>query len=429
MRISDVVQAFLTCAFFLSSTVLSYNNNWHFTYFPTPCYNATGISFRYYQGKYDQVYDSHEKTVPLLSQEGAVKADALGLDSSRTGGYVAQSALIEATYYNILTSITNVAFQDRSTFGYLLYSGKISFKEMYCEWRYQFRDNLYCSFMLPVFEYTFTNKGFEDLTPARGNGVFNKNNGNWNAFLTQYANILAGYGLQTDDYRERAVGDLCCGITLENLYKKENVVTLDGTIGLVVPLGKRERLDHIFSVDYGYKKQWGLQLGINLTSLFSHLGELQVGVRTIFFKDAVKTIRMYTDAHQQGFIKLAQGNARHDVGVVWNVYGTCQMQIPGKPLLALVGYSCNGQTATVLFPEDESSFKSYIVNNDPALKANYSHTVFAQLSYLKEIHSKKTPWFELCMVSFVFDYPFAGKNAVKGRRYGGVCGLVINFDF
>lgn len=414
-----------------STSLLAQGQGWDFTYLAPSSHSNQGVFFKYGRGKYERAYDAQGTSVKLLAQYGPVKADTLLLDSSQDTGYLVKSTTISNLDYQIISTITNIAGDDRSTFGYLSYDGgAISFNDFTVTAGVKITDVIRFVATLPFFRYTFTNKqvlpDFTDLTPATGNGGFDQNNGNWTVFLKEYTNILAGYGLKTADYTQNAVGDFQCSLLFENVLGEKESVCLDAQVGVVAPTGKRERLDHIFTVDYGHKKQWGGQFGLSVTSLTSDNFQLKIGGNIIVFKESTELVRMYTDAAQSSFIKLGQGRARHALGNKWNMYGTLQFTASNNLFRALVGYACNGQADTMIYPEDQLAFKDHIVNTDPKLKKWSSHTVFAEMSFVKDMDNK---YCDQCMVSFLLDYPFAGKNTVKGVRYGGSCGAALKFDF
>lgn len=437
MKIIKTLQKVVTIGVLYSANIFAQGQGWNFTYLaPTSC-NNDGLYVRYYSAEYERAYDLQGNNVPLLSQYGVVKADTLLLDSRYVPAHLPKSITISGDHYQVGIDITNSGYADRLTFAQLLYAGKIKMHEVDVGLLYEVTDNMYVSIMVSVFRGNFVNEGFVDLTPATENGGFNLNNANWKSFLDQYANILTGYGLQTASYVKNAVGDIKCLVTCDDIYAYEDMVTCEAHAGIIIPTGTRERLDHIFSIDYGYKKQWGMVVGGTATASFlNDYCKLQGGASIIFFKNGTKLVRMYTDEHQsnidehQGnFIKLAQGKARHDVGAVWNLYGMCQFSLPDKPVYGVIGYSYNAQARTLLYPEDDSAFRSYIVNNDPKLQKWSSHTLFTEISFVKELNNDRVTWIEQCDVSFLFDYPLAGKNTVKGKCYGVSSGIVVKFDF
>lgn len=410
-----------------STSFLAQGQGFDFTYLAPSSHSNKGVSFKYGRGKYERAYDIEGTAVSLLSLYGPVKIDTLLLDSSRTSGTLAKSTLISDADYNIILGLTNTTAEDRSTFGYLVGEGDVAFNEFVFSAGLKIADNIRFVATLPMFRYTFTNKGFADLTPATGNNDFNLENADWIDFLKQYESVLAGYGLKTEDYTENAAGDLQCLVVFENLLEEKSFFDLEARLGIMIPTAKREKLDHVFTVDCGHRKQWGGLFGLTVTSLQSDYFQLQAGGNVILFAEGTaETVRMYTDEHQSGFVKLAQGAARQAVGTVWNAFGTFKVSTPNSPVSALIGYACNGQSETTLHPEDPSAFKSHIVNRDPRLKKWLAHTVFTEMSFVKEADNK---YCDQYMVSFLLDYPFAGKNTVKGVRYGGSCGVALKFDF
>ena len=410
-----------------SASIAAQGNGWNFMYLAP---KLEGVSIKYGRGKRDQAFDAAGNPIKLLEQYGPVRADTLLLDSCQASGYIPQSLDISSVNYGIIRQITNTAHEDRATFGDLLYDGYFNFNEFYFNGLVEITDNIQLSVGIPFFYYKFTNNGYVDLTPVGGNTVgvtdYNIHNSDWIDFLKEYSNILTGYGLKTDSYKEHKIGDLLCSLIFKDIFKSEKTAALDCTFGFVAPTGEAERLDHIFSVDYGHKKQWGGLLGLTFTSTPGDRLKFQLGVNAIFFKPSTYTVRMYTDENQSSFIKLAQGRARHNVGTEWNWYSTIELYAPHSPIHFLVGYSCNGQMQTKLYPEDILAFRDYIVNKDPKLGKWVSHTVFGELSFVKEMKHK---YCEEVMIGVLADYPFAGKNTVKGVRYGGACGMVLKFDF
>jgi hypothetical protein len=135
---------------------------------------------------------------------------------------------------------------------------------------------------------------------------------------------------------------------------------------------------------------------------------------------------MYTDEHQSSFIKLAQGKARCSLGTKWNLYSRVRFSKRDGRCGIIMGYACNGQAHSYLYPEDQSAFRDYIVNTDPQLKKWKSHTILGEVFFTKDIGKE---YCDKLTASFLVDYPFAGKNTFKGVRLGGSCAVVVKFDF
>lgn len=427
MKTTKTLQMRVIVAVFYSTNLFAQGSGWDFTYLAP---QSEGVTVKYGRGKYEDFYDNNGDSVKYLQQYGNVKTDTLLLDSSQTAGKLLKSTSISTANYNQIQQITNTNFDDRKTFGQLQYTGKIAFNDFSVSAVFQIRECIRLSAFLPVFRYTFTNSGYTDLTPATGSavGIFNPTltNADWKAFLEQYANILAGYGLKADSYTQSGAGDLRLDITFTDLLEQEGSLVLDAKVGLVTPTGKSGKLDQVVSFDFGHKKQWGALLGTVLRTTHDEYVQFEAGANAIFFKDKVRTIRMYTDEHQSSFIKLGQGKARSSLGTKWNFYSTVRFSKPEGGLAVVMGYACNGQAQTYLYPEDVSAFKDYIVNTDPELQKWRSHTIFGEISY---VHETSNECCDRVMASFLVDYPFAGKNTVKGVRYGGSCGIVVKFDF
>jgi hypothetical protein len=408
--------SFLVGALF-STSLLAQGQGWDFTYLAPSSYSGTGVFFTYGRGKYEKAYDNEGTVVPLLSLYGPTNVPTLLLDSSSGSGNLAQSSTISAHDYNILSTITNEGLGASRN---LVAEGNVAFNDFVFGAGLKINKAISLVATLPVFRYTFTHKGVTDLTPAEYQSP------NWVAFIKSYKNILAGYGLKTESYTENAIGDLQFSVVLENLLDTVESFDIKARLGVIIPTATKERLDHVFTVDYGHRKQFGGLFGLTITSLTSDYFQLQAGGNVIMFAEGTETVRMYTDERQSGFVKLAQGAARQSVGNVWNAFGTFTVTTPNSPVSLLMGYACNGQSDTVLHPEDQSAFKTHIVNRDPRLKKWLSHTVFTEMLFVKKASNKYCEEYKL---SLLVDYPLAGKNTVKGVRYGGSCGVALQFDF
>ena len=412
--------SFLVGALF-STSLLAQGQGWDFTYLAPSSYSGTGVFFTYGKGKYEKAYDNEGTVVPLLSLYGPTNITKLLLDSSDSSGFLAQSSTISAHDYNILKAITNDAIgKEIGTIGDLVAKGDVAFNDFVFGAGLTINKAISLVATLPVFRYTFTHKGVTDLTPAEYQIP------EWIAFIKSYKNILAGYGLKTESYTENAIGDLQFSVVLENLLDTVESFDVKARVGVIIPTATRERLDHVFTIDYGHRKQFGGLFGLTFTSLSSDYFQLQAGGNVMMFREGTETVRMYTDERQSGFVKLAQGAARQSVGNVWNAFGTFKVTTPNSPVSVLMGYACNGQSDTVLHPEDQSAFKTHIVNKDPRLKKWVSHSVFTEMLFVKKAANKYCEEYKL---SLLVDYPFAGKNTVKGVRYGGSCGVALQFDF
>ncbi len=233
-------------------------NHYDFMINNTVNQNLWGLRVQVFKGNIKSAFNNEGKCVPLLQQNGPVRADYLGVCISGCGGFIPRATGISEEDYNILKAIANTSVSDHGTYGQLLYDGKMSYLETYFSIAIPLTEKWSVSAFMPFYKYKFDNHGYSDLSPDSGNGGFNKSNADWIAFLKRYQNILEGYGFSTKNYVQNALGDLQLMVHVKDILSCKRW-SLSGGMGLNLPTGKERDYKNVFEIDYGYQKHIGIK--------------------------------------------------------------------------------------------------------------------------------------------------------------------------
>lgn len=305
-----------------------------------------------------------------------------------------------------------------ATFGKLLYTGKFK----YIGADITLTRNLCCGFFaqvsVPVNHLEVTDVAYTDQTTA------GDKDGNWQAFLANYASLLAAYDLVQGNVKDTTAGDVV--VSGGWTYNNETSDTLDFfdvTIkaGLSIPTARERDLTQAFSIPAGYNGHVGIPVSFDMALGMFEWATWGVHVGGQFFLKKDGVFRMKTNTTQNGFIKLAQGAAREDLGIVWDAGTFLKADHIVGGFSLMVGYNYAAQEDTTLAPVNISTFASATVNDDETLKKWRMHTVSVMAEYDFAKEGKK--WNP--KVGIFYNHPVAGKRIFNTNTVGGNAGLNI----
>lgn len=248
----------------------------------------------------------------------------------------------------------------------------------------------------------------------------------WVAQLNNLATTLAPYNLTFADEKSTDIGDveLHLGWTY-NENSSQLFDFLDATIqvGISTGSGKKKDENKVFSLPAGYDGHVGIPVSFDCGVGFYEWINISGHVGGTFFVKKTKTMRMKTSASQNGFIQLGLGEAKRDLGNLFDV-GVCLKadHIAGG-LSVAVGYNYTAQKATTLTPTDTVNFSAATASSNEKLQSWNVHAIHAcaEYDFSKEGHTYHPT------LGVHYNRSVAGKRAFKGYAVGGSAGLNITW--
>jgi hypothetical protein len=317
------------------------------------------------------------------------------------------------------------------TFGQVAFTGKFSMYELDFAYRQNLVKGFFFDCALPVRQLRIYKIGYNDLSPATGNGGFNRSTVAWAQLQGKLNPLLAVHGIEPWDKRflKTGIGDLSLLLGCEKAVKVNSNCWLSGFLkaGAVLPTGDERSTKHIFALPLGNDKNVGITGAWQLSA--GAMSWLALGVHgdvTYFVKGSQKDFRMKTADAQNGFLKLGIGKATLQNGVLWHMGADLSFDhVAGLSLRA--GYSFTQQEEAKLTPANITLFSEPIVNNDPALKAWNLHTLHFMMDVDCSEFVEASFWAP--RVSAFYNIPILGENAYKTQTYGGGLGMDVRWKF
>ncbi len=315
----------------------------------------------------------------------------------------------------------------RDCFGQLLFCGEFGLTEVNLIWTQHFARGFFAQVHVPIYKTHLSDICFSDLTPC-DSICPNKNNPEWRTFLCLFNQMLCRYDLCIQDIKHRGVGDV--GIFLGwtfNYQETEVLDYIDTTvrIGIVAPAGHEADPDIVFDIASGNDGHTGLFANFNgAIGIYDWLtGGMSADV--LFFTDHTKCIRMKTDINQNGFIKLAKGEATINKGTIWSIYTYWLADHVVKGISLLGGYSFTSKRADNVSPCDCKVFDPVVVCSDPIFQEWNQHVLHFLADY---DFSSECSRFGVRLGVF-YNYQIGGKYVFETNMGGGILGIDFVFKF
>lgn len=315
------------------------------------------------------------------------------------------------------------------TFGYVQYSGKFSYVEADIYLAQNFTHGFFADLNIPIIKTDIDNVAFTDMSPATG--FPNVNDANWQFLLnpTNLAATLAEYNLTASDYSKAGVGDIVLnlGWTMNKEDLADSVDFLDMTIkvGVNIPSGFKQNTEQAFSIAAGYNKHVGIPVVFDAALGFFEWFTLGAHVQGTFFANKTQLTRMKTSLAQNGWIKLGVGEAKQDMGNLFEAGALVKADHFWKGLSLAFGYLYAHQGKTTLTPENTNLFPVAIVNTDEMLQSWHSHGISVRVEYDFAKEGKRfNP-----NIGVYYAQPVAGKRVFKTMTGGGYLGVNVAWDF
>lgn len=369
-------------------------------------------------GSTDKSRNQFGQKTTLLNIYGPQNAQALGVNVP--GKDLTTPGDIVLTQLALLPS--------NDGFGMLQYNGKFRLIEA----NVCYSQNLDCGFFLqvhaPIRNYSVTDITFTDLSPLACGGGPNVNTPSWQNFLALFPTILTQYGISTGSVHHSGIGDISTLVGWTNNYEDTTEIDFFDTtirLGVLFPTGAKLNPHQAFDIANGYDGHFAIPVCVDAAAgwydwftMGAHLGAMP------FFKQT-RNLPLKTDAAQNGFIKLARGDARIQPGTIWeaNFYTLADHVICGFSLL--VGYSYATKRPDMILPCDTTTFSPAIVNNDGPFLGWKMHTVNIMAEW--DFASYECPWYPRIGAFYNF---IVGGERIFNTNMGGVqCGIDIGCTF
>ncbi len=251
--------------------------------------------------------------------------------------------------------------------------------------------NLY----FPIRQIKVDDIRFCDISPT-DDTCPNINTPIWQAFKTNFDDILARYCLKQDCYNKTNIGDISLLLGWTYSFQKTEVLDFVDTtfkLGMLIPSGKEKCEDQIFSIPFGYNGHIGAIISGDLA--FGAFDWLTLGMHfdALVFASKTKCIRLKTGQFQSGVIKLAKGETKIERGSLWEAGGYIKFDHFIHGLSFLLGYSFVNKNRDEVTPCDVDTFNVSVANSDSSLFNWKMHTL-----------------------NFIIEYDFAREDKIVGPR-------------
>lgn len=320
------------------------------------------------------------------------------------------------------------ALPNNGNFGKLQFTGK--FKRFAAEFSMtqNFCNGFFGQVIIPIERVEMTNIAFTTVQAPAGEEV-----AFWQQFLVNFDAILARFNLTKGNTKNTSVGDtMYLGGWTYNNDSVEYLDFLDVTIkaGVSIPTARQANTTKAFSLASGNNGHVGIPVSFDMTLGMYEWVTWGMHVGGQFFLKHDGNFRMKTHADQNGFIKLAQGAAREDLGNIWNVGSYLKADHIAGGFSLAVGYQYTAQEATTLSPYNTTDnaiqkFSSSVVNSDEMLKKWRMHAISVMADY--DFAEEGKSWNP--KIGLFYNQPVAGKRIFNTKTFGGNAGLNITWNF
>lgn len=313
-------------------------------------------------------------------------------------------------------------------FGYVAPAGKFNYIEGDIYLAQNLSKGFFLEMNIPIVKTDIKDVTYTDQSPATG--FPNVNQAEWQFLLipSNFTATLALYGLTYGDYSKSGVGDIVLnGGWSMNKEFDDAIDFLDVTlrVGVNIPSGYKQNTDQVYSIAAGYNNHVGIPLSFDAALGFCEWVTLGAHIGGTFFVNKTQDTRMQTSTAQNGWIKLGLGEAKSDMGSIFEAGAYIKADHVLKGFSLSVGYLFGRQSKTTLTPTDLVKFPSAVVNNDSMLQGWNSHaiSVVADYDFAKE-GRRFNP-----NIGVFYSQPVAGKRIFRTMTGGGYAGVNVAWDF
>ncbi len=309
------------------------------------------------------------------------------------------------------------------TFAQLKYTGKFTFIQGDLYWAQNFSKGFFFDINLPIQRLTMEDIGYVDETSASNAGSVA-----WRTVKANLDDIYAQYGLSAGTYKHTGLGDMrIMGGWTINHEDMQNIDFFDATIkiGVSIPTAKKKSISQIFSVPGGYNGHVGVPITFDMALGMYEWFTFGAHIEGMFFNKKTQAMSMYTSTQQSGPVKLLSGQAKVDMGSLWDIGVYAKADHIFKGLSFLFGYTYSSKGSDTLTPENTAIFPTAAVNSDPSLQGwkRQDINIRAEYDFAQE-GRRYNPIIGVC-----YNMPVAGKYIFKTWTVGGDVAVNVTWDF
>ena len=251
----------------------------------------------------------------------------------------------------------------------------------------------------------------------------------WQKSFKPLAQFLHSFDLSLCPQRDAGLSDSTLFIGWTKSFQNTcylDFIDFTAQTGVLLPTGKKKDIHEVFSIPYGYNGHWAIPLSGDISFGFFDWLTLGLHADNLFFFKKKECVRMKAD-HQTdtGFIRLAQGPAVVDQGILWRVGTYVKADHFYNGLSFLFGFSYEQQNRSHIYPCDTIKFSTPFVNDDEQLK-KWDRSIFHIAAEYDFTHE------ESCIgprLGFFYDRQMTGKRVFDISTLGGYVGIDVNWRY
>jgi len=358
---------------------------------------------------------AHNTIVPLLDIYGTHNIQELNTNTPYTD--------TSNPYDLLLNNLAKVP--SRPGFATLSLGGSFNIVESNLSFTQNLSHGLLLFFHLPVRKLTINHVTVTDLSPD--DEIFpNKNTPEWQQVLEVFNPLLTNYGLNAWPTTSKGVGDLTSWLGWAHNYQDTTTIDfVDVTLmaGFLAPTGKKRDENKLFSLPTGYNGHWAFPLCAMLSVGYYEWITFGGYVNSLFFVNKNQTMRLKTDAAQNGIIKLAYGEVSVHKGPLTNTGLYFKADHFGHGFSFTTAYSFASQQKDRLTPKNLVQFDRATINSDSMLAGWNMHTFNFSLEYDFMREGEKIG----NRIGLFYNLQIAGARTFNTNVTGGTYGLDIGW--
>ena len=357
------------------------------------------------------------------------KVELLNLYGNEQGAYAFHGVDLSPLTGNLLLLAQTLQTKDLTNksalYGATQVAGKITMFSAGMTFTRKVTEHFAMHVSLPVHHFSLKNVAINSLTPtAEMDGDFLAGRANLEA-------LLAAYKLHVRDVRDTTIGDIQMFMSVHFTREEDDTFgesSLSASVGVTLPTARQRKLEEAFYIPMGNNGHVGFPISLDAKVLAHKYASFKVHAGTELFLKHDGMFRMKTDFKQNGFMKLATGQAREKLGFKFDVDGGMCFHTESKEFGLAVAYRYEHQRATTLTPFDTLNFDKAEVNSDDMLQKWDRHAIVVRVFHSPQWDNKDHD--ALCPhFNFSFTQPLKGKRILRTNVFGGAVGLDFSWNF
>lgn len=311
-------------------------------------------------------------------------------------------------------------------FGQLSFSGKFSVFETIFLATQNITHGFFVQLHIPCIKIKVRDICYHDASCAQD--VPEASQQAWSTFLDAFPTLLKEYNINIAARNSFEIGDISPYIGWSNNYQDtEKIDYVDTTLklGLIVPTSNSKNESLLFDIPIGYNGHKGLSASADISMGAYEWLTVGTHIRGIFFVPRHHFMRMKTNQHQNGFIKLSHDKALVHQGsiVEAGTYVKADHIVRGFSLLCGYAYTAKAHDTLRADGKNADLFTSEIINSDRSLASWNMHT----LNYIAEYDFTREQSTVGTRINAYMDQQVSGKNVFATNMAGVGLGIDITW--